>query len=373
MHVLIIPSWYPAFTGDIGGSFFREQALALQNYGHKVGVIYPQVESLRNIKKYIVQSKGLSFEMDEMIPTYRWYYLNSTPRLNNYNSSKWVSYGLKLFNKYIEKYGKPDIIHVHSMLNGAFLANEIKNKYNIPFIITEHSTAYARGLISHNQIESLKPILFNSSMNIAVSKEFVKLLNDIFKVNSWNYIPNIVNRAFLKKDISLVNNSFKYISVCLLDPKKKVENLIYAFKEVVKIYPNLLLEIGGDGPEKRKLESLVVDLKIVENVIFLGKLTRNEVREKISDSSAFVLSSEYETFGVVLVEALALGKPVIATMCGGPESIVVAEVGVLVEKNSIAQLAKAMIEMFESYHKYDPNLIKKYCEDNFGEKIVINT
>lgn len=91
------------------------------------------------------------------------------------------------------------------------------------------------------------------------------------------------------------------------------------FARVLEQYPDLLLEIGGDGPEKTKLEELVTKLGINKNIKFLGQLTRDEVKNKMNEeSSAFVLSSEYETFGVVVVEALALGKPVIATKCGGP-------------------------------------------------------
>ncbi|WP_368559892.1 glycosyltransferase [Acinetobacter indicus] len=372
VHILIIPSWYPQSSGDIGGSFFREQAIALTKYGYKVGVISPQLQSLRKLKQYFSIPHGLHVELDEKIPTYRWYYLNTTPKLFKYNINKWVRNGMKLFEKYIEDHGKPDVIHVHSILSGAFLANEIKNKYNIPFLITEHSTAYARGLINNNRILFLKSVLLNSSANIAVSNEFKILLNNIFEVNSWRYIPNIVNQDFLDAEISNKNNNFKYINICLLDPKKRVDILIYAFNEVLKKYPNLLLEIGGGGSEKLKLEKLVNELNIEKNVKFLGKLTREDVKIKVRESSVFVLSSEYETFGVVVIEALALGKPVISTKCGGPESIIVPSVGILVERNSIHDLAKAMIYIYENSNQYKSKLIKEYCKENFSERIVVS-
>src|SRR5699024_9955006 len=99
------------------------------------------------------------------------------------------------------------------------------------------------------------------------------------------------------------------------------------------------------GEEKANLLKLVRVLKIEEQVVFLGPLTREQVKEEVSSADAFVLSSKYETFGVVLIEALALGKPVIATKCGGPESIVTPEVGYLVENNSEEELSKAMSEL----------------------------
>ena len=86
------------------------------------------------------------------------------------------------------------------------------------------------------------------------------------------------------------------------------------------------------------LEALVQEKALTEQVTFLGSLTREQVRQEVSEADAFVLSSEYETFGVVVIEALALGKPVIATRCGGPESIVVPSVGYLVEILSVIYL-----------------------------------
>lgn len=372
MHILIVPSWYPSFKDDIKGSFFREQAIALTKYGHKVGVISPQIQSLRTLKQYFILPRGIHVELDEKIQTYRWYYLNTTPKLFKWNINKWVKKGLKLFERYMQECGKPDIIHVHSILNGAFLASEIKKRYNIPFVITEHSTAYARGLVDHNKIPYIKSVLLNSSANIAVSNEFKFLLNNIFDVNTWCYIPNIVNQDFLNTEIIKKNNKFTYINICLLEPKKKVDNLIYAFKETLKKYPHLQLEIGGGGSEKVNLELLVNDLDIADNVKFLGKLTRKDVKIKMSESSVFVLSSDYETFGVVIIEAIALGKPVIATKCGGPESIINSDVGILVEKGSIDQLSEAMIEVYENYENYNSQKIREYCKENFSEKAVIN-
>lgn len=372
-HILIIPSWYPSFKGDINGSFFREQALALTKYGHKVGVITPQVESLRKLKKYISEPHGLCFEIDECIPTYRWSYLNITPKMHQFNIKKWVDKGLKLFELYIAENGIPNIIHVHSLMNAGYLALKIKEKYGVPFVVTEHSTAYARGLVKLDDIIKLKNVVNSSSKNIAVSNEFKSLLNNIFNLNSWDYIPNIVNQKFLNQKIIIKSNHFKYINICFLDAKKRVDNLIFAFARVLEQYPDLLLEIGGDGPEKTKLEELVTKLGINKNIKFLGQLTRDEVKNKMNESSAFVLSSEYETFGVVVVEALALGKPVIATKCGGPESIIIPEVGLLVEKNSIDELATAMLRMYETVDNYNEVLIKKYCEENFSERAIINS
>src|SRR5690606_12108659 len=108
-----------------------------------------------------------------------------------------------------------------------------------------------------------------------------------------------------------------------------------------------------------------------DQVVFLGMLQRHEVLEKVSQANAFVLSSEYETFGGVLVEALALGKPIIATRCGGAESIVTPEVGYLVPPNSVEKLSKAMINLHENKEKFIADNIPPDCDKSYSEGSVI--
>jgi glycosyltransferase involved in cell wall biosynthesis len=85
----------------------------------------------------------------------------------------------------------------------------------------------------------------------------------------------------------------------------------------------------------------------------------------------FVLSSIYETFGVVVVEALAAGRPVIATRCGGPECIIGEEDGLLVLPGDVNALADAMIKMRANIRKYKPDGLRARCRARFGENAVI--
>lgn len=369
LHILIIPSWYPEFEGDIGGSFFREQAHALKKAGHKVGVIYPQVRSIRDVKGIYSKPYGQVYINDKGIPTYRFHHLGA-PKLQTLQHKIWIRFGLQLFKKYIAEFGMPDIIHVHSLKPAGYLALAIKHKYKVPFVVTEHSTAFARGLIKENEIISLKNIVDASNYNIAVSQPFSNLLDNIFEVETWNYIPNIVNNEFFNTKSEVIQKKFTFLSVSLLTQKKAVDNLIKAFSCIRNELSNAILHIGGDGDEKDNLETLVKDLNLEDKVIFLGSLSREKVKSEMAKSSVFVLPSRYETFGVVLVEALALGKPVIATKCGGPESIVIDKVGSLVKVDDITELSEAMLNAYINYDNYNPEEIKQYCVDNFSEEAV---
>lgn len=372
MHILIIPSWYPQFSGDIGGSFFREQAIALKKFGYSVGVIYPQIRSLRNIKSILKKPYGLTVENDEGVNTIRWYTVNFIPKNKKYNKSHWIKIALKLFETYVEQFGKPDIIHVHSMLYAGYVAQTIKIKYGIPYVVTEHSTAFARSLIPLDEISSLKQVVSNAKVCIAVSEEFSSLLNKLFETQKWTYIPNIVSDEFISFEKTLdAEEYFTFINVCFLEKKKRIDLLISSFAKAFKDNKKVRLKIGGDGILMSELKILAKELGVESQVIFLGKLSRQQVKEEMALSNAFVLSSEYETFGVVLVEALALGKPVIATKCGGPESIVTPEVGYLISKNSEREMTNALLELHQNWNKFDSFQIRQYCLENFSEKAVI--
>lgn len=372
MHILIIPSWYPHFHGDISGSFFREQAIALKRNGCSVGVIYPQVRSLKDLMGVIFKPYGLDKEIDENIPTFRYHTVNFFPKLNKINKARWIKMGLKLFDEYIQMYGKPDVIHVHSLLNAGYLANEIYKGYGIPFVITEHSSAFARGLVSNIVIEDLTEVISNAKQCLAVSKMFCQYLEQTFKNSKWTYVPNIVNKEFLNFDFKYNSDKFEIINICFLNKNKKVDVLLQAFAKALLHNPEMILKIGGDGPDRVRLQNLAEQLQISKNVIFLGMLSREQVKIEISKATTFILSSEYETFGVVLVEALALGKPVISTRSGGPESIITPEVGYLVEKNSVDGLAEAIVDLHKNYEAFDAMIIKKYCQENFSEEAVVN-
>lgn len=372
MHVLIIPSWYPNHPGDIGGSFFREQALALHKHRCKVGVIYPQHRSLRQWAKILSGKHGIELQIDEGMPTLRYHGTNWFPRMPRLARARWMRHGWELFNEYIEQHGKPDVIHVHSILNAGILAREIHERQGIPFIITEHSSAYARQSISLSDLNVAQTAVHFAKKKFAVSNEFARLLDQIFIGDKkWQYMPNIVHERFFDKEIKAPKSDcFEFINVALVDKMKAQANILKAFANRFKNKNNIRLIIGGDGPELENLKTLAFNLGIAAQVEFAGLLTRDQVGEKMAQSSAFVLSSRYETFGVVLIEALALGKPVIATRCGGPESIVREQDGLLVPVDDVPSLAAAMQSIYENRAAYNAVEIRAACKERFSENVI---
>ncbi|MFQ9616319.1 MAG: glycosyltransferase, partial [Clostridium butyricum] len=143
MHIMVIPSWYASSRNKVHGSFFKEQFKALSNAGIKVTVAYNEIWPITMLGR-IKENRGIEFSIEDNLKTYRYKDFNYLPK----NPLMFRSFNKrmdKLYKEIVEKEGKIDIIHAHSALWGGISAQYISNKYNIPLVLTEHSSLkYAR-------------------------------------------------------------------------------------------------------------------------------------------------------------------------------------------------------------------------------------
>lgn len=370
MHILVLPSWYPNKNNNLSGIFFKEQAEGLAKQKNiQIGCIAINESS----PKYLFNKNKFIFD----------YYDENINNVNTVgvlypiaNRLKWLRTIIRkivfsiLFKKYIKKYGKPDLVHLHSFLYGD-LALWIKEKYNINYVLTEHSSGFARRIYNRKEMIYAKKIFLNSKYNICVSSEFKILLENEFNIK-FSYIPNLIDMDFfLPKSKELIKkDGFHFINIGFLDKKKNQSMLIEAFFQSFGENKNIRLTIVGSGPEYVKLKKLIIALNIEEQIKLYGRASRDEIKQLLQKSDAFVLSSQYETFGVVVIEAMACGLPVVATKCGGPESILQdIKIGILSEINK-NDIAEKMKQLYSNRNNYDSNYIRGYVTNNFSEEII---
>ena len=120
------------------------------------------------------------------------------------------------------------------------------------------------------------------------------------------------------------------------------------------------------------LKSLINKYKLNENIFLLGLLDRNQVALNMQQCDCFILASRFETFGIVYIEAMNYGKPVIASITGGPDTFVNDKCGILIENENVEEIKNAMIDMINNYEKYDKRYISNFCENNFSSKVIAN-
>ena len=367
LHVLIIPSWYPDNKDDFNGSFFREQSLGLSKLGCDIGVIFPDLKSLRGLKKVRLFPK-FHYENDEGMRTYRMLWSNWFPKMRPLQILFFKILGIILFKRYIKEFGKPDIIHCHSVMMGGWLTEKITDKYKIPFVITEHNTLFYQGHFK-KYYNKISVICNKSSLCLSVSTNTSQLLKKTIP-NSPQWIPhhNIVSPKFLTTNIRKKDKDpFVFLSISGLHNRKNVPLVLKSFKKFNKKYPKSKLKIIGVGLEERTLKTLKEKLEI-KNVYFLGKKTRDQIVQEFNKSNVFLLGTKHETFGVVLVESLAMGVPVIVTDCGGSEDIMNNEVGRVTKQNDVEDMYNSMIDVYNKYDEFKPQNLRDYSNSNFSEE-----
>jgi glycosyltransferase involved in cell wall biosynthesis len=362
MHVLFLPASYPNRYLPQSHIYIQDQAEALAAYGLKADVLAIVPISLKQV--FSKRKLAFGFWRSEGRKLHTWLYqFPSIPKWRSLNNAIRLFIGKRLFKRYVKEKGRPDLIHVHIYLAGD-LAVWIKETYGIPYVVTEHYTHFARGTLSPWQNRLAAKVYGQSSRNIAVSREFSRLLQERYSRNFID-IPNCVDTDLFTPDSAKRPSDTKiFLNVAYLEKKKNQAALIRAFKDAFHKDPKYHLVIAGNGPEYADLKHLVQQLGLEESVTLFGFAARDQVRDLLRASDFFVLSSRHETFGVVLIEAMSCGLPVIATKSGGPESIVTdPSLGILCDIDQ-EQLADAMKKA--TTVEFDRSRIRQHCIDHYS-------
>lgn len=175
---------------------------------------------------------------------------------------------------------------------------------------------------------------------------------------------------FANREGEKINRTRKVvITTSRLVPKNGVDILIKAIAEAKKQVPDIQLRIVGDGPERKKLESLVKEEKIQDNVKFLGNISHAEIPKYLHEADVFVRPSRSEGMGVSFVEALAAGLPIIATPVGGILDIIQDEkTGLFCESENPTDCAEKILRLLRD-KELSANIAvqgKKMVEEKFS-------
>lgn len=383
MNIFIIPSWYPSKENPVNGIFFHEQAKAIgRQTDHKVIIsLWGQSECALPINKPLVALTNLidfphkkpylreisqnTYEIFH--PSLSWYH-----KLLNGNMGQVIAANEKNLKEAQDKFGSIDLIHAHVSYPGGFIAMHLAQKFNIPYVITEHMSPFPfKYFLRSGKLDQIiREPLEKADQIIAVSPS---LKGDIekFGIKNIEVIPNLIDEKFFYPIENSDNRFFTFFSLGNLGYQKGTKDLILAISLAVQKNSKIRFRIGGSGNRKPYVK-MVRDLALEKYVNWLGPLDRDKARIEYQKCDAFILPSRHESFGVVFVEAMACGKPVITTRCGGPESIVTKQTGILTDVGDITQIARAMNELAENPNQFDSKVIRQEFLDKFSEKVVVN-
>jgi teichuronic acid biosynthesis glycosyltransferase TuaC len=369
-HIVAIPSWYSGGRGS-GGGYFRDQALALQAAGHRVAILAPDIHSVRDLRAGRgprAEARRTMIEHDG-IDVYRRSRLIVAPRFPYRNALLWSWCGLRLFDEYVARNGLPDLVHAHACLNAGVLAALIRARFGVPFILTEHSTGFAEGRLRWWERDLVRRVTARAEARVAVSPHLACLLERQFPGRAWSYVPNILGEAFLApaaRPVATGHHVFVFLCAARLVPAKNHALLIDAFAAAFAGDGAVRLLLAGDGPLRPALERRCAQRGVAAQVEFLGTLSAEQLRATMANADAFVLASDVETFGVVVIEAQAAGLPVVCTASGGPDHLIAPRNGLLVPAGDRQALSRALTEMRRRAPDYDRRLISADAIRRFG-------
>lgn len=332
---------YPTVGGS--GVIATELGKMLAERGHEIHFI----------------SSSIPFRLNKMYPNIYYHQVE----VNQYAVFQYPPYDLALSSKMAEVINREelDLLHVHYAIPHAvcaILAKQMSNR-DVKIVTTLHGTDITVLGYDPSLATGIRFGIEKSDLVTAVSNSLIAQTHDVIEPNKkivpvYNFIDERVYRkvdaSHLKKEFAILNDEKVVIHVSNFRGVKRVTDVVKAFKRISDQIPSRLLLVG-DGPEMSKVTKLVDELQLREKVLFLGK--QENLEELYSLSDLMLLLSEKESFGLVALEAMACGVPVIGTNVGGiPEVIVPNETGYICELGDVEDIAKRSVSLLRDDKKH---------------------
>lgn len=369
MKILIIANGYPNQKDPQWGCFEKDQAVALQNLGHEVCIMYVD----RRFRTYW-RKIGLTRFIDNSIAVFGIFLCPafSLGKLFPKLYCRWISLMQGIaFKRVLKHWGKPDIIYAHYLYNIAF-ATKLKDKYGIPLVGIEHWSELTN--------RELPPLLrfwgetaySNADRVLAVSESLRSHIKRHFGKDS-AVVYDMLGQEFVSAPVPAhpLNGNFTFVAVGSLIQRKGYDILIEAFRKSGLSQSGCKVSIVGAGQEYANLKSQIQRSNLQDSVMLVGRKNKEEITSILAKSQVFILSTrDAETFGVACIEALSQGLPCIATACGGPEEFINESNGILIPVGNTDAMAKAMIELYDNYSHYDSISIAADTRRRFGPQTI---
>jgi len=354
MKILIISHMYPSIMKEIYGIFVHEQAIELIKHGCEIKVISPVPWTTFPINrmnaKWKAYSQIPSRAIIDGIEIHYPRYL-AFPKMKFFAlSGFWMYQGIKDLVNRIRHEFFFDLIHAHVVLPDGFAAMLINKRYHKPLIVTIHGQDIYMTIDKNQKCREYIYQVLKSARRVVVVSSILKRLitNNFFGLdNKIQIIPNGVPIVKFSKNMSGMMDKYKdkkiILSVGYLIERKAHAYVLEALPTIVKRHPNIIYLIVGNGVEEERLKNQAKHLNIEHYVEFLGQMSHLTAMYLMSICNVFVLPSWNEAFGVVYIEAMAHGKPVIACRGEGIEDVVTdGETGLLVKPKNVESLVEAI-------------------------------
>ena len=364
MRILMVTATYYPSANGVAVSVEN-----LKNYlkkaGHEVKVLAPDAKKVKkdpDVLRY--PSVNNPFIKDYPIPIFP---------------------GLKSIYKIITTF-KPDIVHAHHPFQVGFFANLLADNFKVPLVFTYHTRydsyaeKYAKFLPKKFKIKfiekSVDDFCYKTNLIISPSHFLKEILQKRYKKNKITVIPSAlpqftrtnISKNGARKKLNLFFGKKMLLNVSRLSREKNLEVLVSAMKYLPD---NYFLCFVGVGPEEKNLKKLTERLKLQEKIVFAGKVPHSKIHLYYCSADIFVFSSKTETQGLVFLEAMHFGLPIIAVDSEATREWINDKIGKIVPNRPKA-IAAAVMEIYKNWNYTNAEKLRKIAESYSPEKLTGN-
>lgn len=330
LRILIVSRIYPNQYNS-NGRVFHSQTKELIKKGFEVKVIAP----IPITPKYFKNQKSLWKEYS-MLPKedlydgveiyYPRYIKIPNILLNNplrtFSEKSLTNAIINTINKKLQNFNF-DLVHCHMTYPDSLIGQFIKEKYNVPFIVSARSSDLDISINNKITRNKMAQVYTIADAIITPSPPINRKLKNNFNMNSI-LIGNGVYSEELEniENIESPDKTSMILSISVLIKSKGIQDNIRAMSKLVKEFPGIQYIIIGDGDYKKELIELTKSLDLTNNVKFLGSQEHYKAMQYMKNCDIFSLPSSRETFGLVYLEAMYYNKPIILCQNQGIDGVV---------------------------------------------------
>ncbi len=260
-----------------------------------------------------------------------------------------------------------DLIHAHFVYADGVVASRLAQRFSVPYVITDQAP-WLPWLDRRCLREVAVPAARQAAALTCVS-EFLRstIHHYLGPTAPVAVIPNGVDEHLFMPGDEDARDVSQIAYIGLINFNKGIDVLLDAMTRIVARDDRARLVLVGGSYyrntqiQEERLRQRAQEMALTERVTFLGRLPPAEVARIMRESAVVVLPSRAETFGSVLIEALASGTPVVATASGGPEEIVTEDVGRIVPVGDAEALADALVDVMANADSYEPERLRTYA------------
>jgi glycosyltransferase involved in cell wall biosynthesis len=388
VHVFVVPSWYPGRVDTLSGVFVAEQVqaiaelrpewtLTVATWGQ--GELQVPLRVPRRLPLFgraVRQSwRATRREVRPNLVEYRSPVVTWSPRIRGGNWRRVLRSVERAYDRAVAEFGPVDLVHAHVCIPGGLAARELQRRHGMPYLVTEHMGPFPLpGLALPDG--TLRPLvreaLEGAAARIAVSTALAGQMAS-YGLEEARVIPNLVDERLFVPAAGPQDGPRALLAIARSEPVKGIDQLVRA---LALVPPSALegveLRIALADGRSPALDALAAEVGLAGRITWIGALSRTEVVAELQRCTFLVVPSRHESFGVVAAEAMACGKPVVATRSGGPEDVVTPETGLLVAADDAPALAAGLEQMLATSDRYAEDAVRASFLGRYARSVVVD-